>query len=285
MKLGLFDSGLGGLLLARAIREKIPDVDMIYLGDTLHVPYGKRSDRAVYNYTKRGVNYLFHKDCQIVILACNTASAAALRQLQQIFLPKYFSRRRILGVIVPTLEEALDQGTKKLGILGTSNTIHGKTYDYELSKLNPSIEIVSKASPLLVPLIEDNGEKYVSAILQDYLSPLIDENIDTLLLGCTHYPSIKPQIREILPSNINILSQDEFIPQKVENYLRRHEFMASKLSRKGGCEFLVTDLTDNYIRAANKLYGENIDLRRVELPDECDEDDFIPDLEKKTAAI
>lgn len=281
MKLGIFDSGLGGLLIADAVRRRIPDIDMVYLGDTLHVPYGKRSPKAVYDFTKRCVDFLFREqNCNLVVIACNTASASALRQLQQIYLPKTFPDRRILGVIVPTLECAVEMGLKHIGILGTSNIITGGVYDYELRKIDPAIEIHQQAAPLLVPLIEDGGIKYAEDILNDYISPMKNKGVDSIILGCTHYPYLKRIISGIAGEDIKILSQDELIPQKLEDYLERHPEISAPIGRNGKSVFYVTDITQNYRDTAQDMTGHAIDFEVVTLPNAIGEDDYVPNLER-----
>ena len=283
MKLGVFDSGLGGLLIARAIRAALPEIDMVYLGDTLHVPYGKRSPKAVYDFTKRSVEFLFEQDCNLIIIACNTASASALRQLQQIYLPKTWPDRRILGVVVPTLECAVERGLKNIGILGTSNIISGGIYKEELTKIDPDIEIHQQAAPLLVPLIEDGGIKYAEQILTDYIDPLKAKGVDGIILGCTHYPYLKHIISGIVGENIEILSQDDLIPFKLKEYLHRHPEIADDIGRNGHSEFYVTDITANYRQSAVDMMGGPVDLKLITLPHSTGEDDYVHNLERVKA--
>jgi glutamate racemase len=264
VKLGVFDSGLGGLLIAKSIHEKLPDADTVYLGDTLHVPYGARSAEAVLGYTQRAVEFLFEEDCQLIVIACNTASASALRILQQQYLPKHYPDRRILGVIVPTLEAATDKGRyAKLGLLGTAGLVNGGTYEQELNKLDPDIRLFQQAAPLLVPLIEQDGMRYIEPILADYLTPLIEKQIDGLVLGCTHYPYLKSLIRGMIPPQVDILSQDEIIPEKLADYLQRHPEINDKIDRNGMNRFCVTDLTESYIQTARLIYKDPIKIEKV----------------------
>ncbi|HEY1095810.1 MAG TPA: glutamate racemase [Alphaproteobacteria bacterium] len=265
MKIGIFDSGLGGLVLTKAITNALPTYDYIYLGDTLHVPYGPRSGEAIYEFTKKAVDFLFRQDCQLIIIACNTASASALRRLQQEYLPVHYPQRRILGVVVPTLEEALSSGHHNLGLIATSFVVNSDIYAIELQKMDPQIKICAKATPLLVPLIENDGLDYVSAPLKDYLKPLIDQKIDGLILGCTHYPLLKPLLKNILPPHIDLISQDDFLPAKLENYLERHPEIEATLSRKSHYRFCVTDLAASYQTMANKIFGKPVKLEKVVL--------------------
>ena len=280
MTLGVFDSGLGGLLISSAIQKSMPSLNILYLGDTLHLPYGKRSAKAVYNYTRAGIDFLFDQGCQLIIVACNTASASALRQLQQIYLPKFYPDRRLLGVIVPTLEVTVEQGCKRIGVLGTSNIVAGGIYKDELSKIDPDIHIFQQAAPLLVPLIEDGGHQYCQPILKDYIAPLLDHEIDSLILGCTHYPYLKKEISDIVGSYVTVISQDELIPSKLQNYLDRHENLNKAIIYKGQRRFCLTDITQNYKDTAAKMFGHSLELEHVSLSPYSFDDDFVADLER-----
>ena len=261
MKLGIFDSGLGGLVITKAIRDQMPDIDMMYFGDTLHLPYGNRSDEAIYMYTQNAMNYMFEQGCSLIIIACNTASATALRRLQQTWLKKTWPDRNILGVVVPTLETAIERGYKKLGLIATNYSIKSNAYEQELTKINPDIQMVQKATPLLVPLIENDGMPYIDKVLHDYLDPMVKQGIECLILGCTHYPFLKPQIQKIIGKDIELLSQDEIIPAKLAEYLKRHP--EYKISRNGKTEFIVSDLTDNYRKAAEDIYGSALAIDKM----------------------
>ena len=266
MKIGIFDSGLGGLVIAKSIRHAIPDTCILYFGDTLHLPYGNRSFEAIYEYSKRAVEFLFEQDCALIIVACNTVSANALRKLQQEYLPQSpYSERRILGVVVPTLECAIDRGYKNLGLIATNYTITSNIFEYELQKLDPEITLIQKNTPLLVPLIENDGTEWIPAVLERYLKPFKEKGIDALILGCTHYPFLKKQIKAALGQGIEVLSQDEIIPDKLTDYLRRHEEIGSKLSMNGDIQFTVSDLTKGYRNAAGQIYGENIEIKKIDL--------------------
>lgn len=264
MKLGIFDSGLGGLVIARAIRDALPDLDITYFGDTLHLPYGNRSKDAIYDYSRAAVDFLFQQDCQLIITACNTVSASALRRLQQVYLPNSaYKNRRILGVVVPTLECALDAGYKRLGVIATNDTVQSNIYEEELRKLQPDMHIVQKATPLLVPLIENDGEPWIPSVLESYLEDLQGEDLECLILGCTHYPSVKKHVRRIL--NVNLISQDEIIPKRLKDYLKRHPETSNKISHNGTISFYVSDMTESYRRAAFNIYGEKMIIKQVRL--------------------
>ena len=264
MRIGFFDSGLGGLLIAQSVIKAMPDYDYVYLGDTLHVPYGKRSKQTIYDYSESCVDYLFREqNCQLIVTACNTVSAAALRQLQQSYLPAHYPDRRILGVVVPTLEAAKDSGHTNIGVIATEYTINSNIYKEELEKVSADIQITQKATPLLVPLIEHDGVKYSDEILNDYLKPLKKSYITALILGCTHYPRMKCKIQNILGEGITILSQDDIIPVKLQDYLNRHPEHTSKLTRTRTRCYLVTDLTESYQTTAQSLCSEEITLENV----------------------
>lgn len=265
MKLGIFDSGLGGLMIAKSIKASMPSYDMVYLGDTLHVPYGKRSKQAIYQYTKSAVEFLFAQDCQIIILACNTASAAALRRLQQEYLIEAYPERRILGVVVPTLETCIDLGYQNIGLIGTDYIVNSEIYAQELAKLSPAIKLTAQATPLLVPLIENQGMQWIKPILQDYLAPLVLQNIEACILGCTHYIYIQDLIQQECGSDIKIISQADIIPHKLLDYLQRHKDMDDMLSKRGHMDFYITDQTSNYKDTTKHLYDDHVDMKVVNL--------------------
>ncbi len=259
-KIGVFDSGLGGIFIARAIRDALPAYDYLYLGDTLHLPYGKRSDGAIYDLSEKAMRYLFESGCDLIIMACNTASAAALRKLQQGFLAREYPTRRILGVVVPTLEVAIEQGAEKIGLLATQRTVTSNIYDLELKKINPKVELISVASPLLVPLIEDRGEKYLDTVLEDYCASMKD--VQSVILGCTHYVALKERLKKILPGAA-LISQDDIIPAKLSDYLTRHPEMETRLSRGGGFEIHVTDANENFRQSVRDLLGQDADFKEA----------------------
>ena len=265
MKLGIFDSGLGGVMIASAIRDQLPDIDIVYFGDTLHVPYGNRSEDTIYKYTQDAMAYLFEvQNCQLIIMACNTSSASALRKLQQTWLPGVYPERRILGVVVPTIEYAIDQGYKRIGLIGTNYTVHSNVYEDELQKINPDIEIVQTNTPLLVPLIENDGMGWIESVLDSYIKPLLKQNIEALILSCTHYTCLKDIIRQRY--DIAVLAQDEIVPLKLKDYLQRHPETDDLIGKSGGEAFHVSDLTENYAEKASTFYGENIQLQQVLRP-------------------
>lgn len=264
MKIGIFDSGLGGLFIMKSIVKKLPEYDYIYLGDTIHLPYGDRSSETIYQLLKNGVDFLFKKGCVLIVVACNTASAEALRQIQQEYLPTHYPDRRVLGVIIPAVEEAMH--AKRVGILGTLATVQSKTYEKEFKKMNPHIRVFQQIAPLLVPLIENGEKELVKPILKEYLKPLIKKEIDTLILGCTHYPLLKKEIKEIIGPDIKLICQDQFIHKKLKDYLIRHTEITKKLTKKSLREFTITEKTPHFEKLARGWFGDAIELAVVNVP-------------------
>lgn len=253
-------------MIQQQAAKMMPAYDMIYLGDTLHVPYGGRSPEAIYSYTTNAVKTLFEEDCALVIVACNTASAQALRKLQQDWLPSQAPSRRVLGVIVPTLEAAIEANHTHIGVIATEATVRSKVYPYELSKLNPNLKITAKACPLLVPMIENGGRKWIKPILDEYLAPMIDAGIESLILGCTHYPVLKAELEEALQeTGVTLISQDAIIPEKLADYLSRHPEIEERLSSNGTQTYFVSDLTPSYEEAAKAICGNALPLEKITL--------------------
>jgi glutamate racemase len=264
MKIGIFDSGLGGLIITHAVASALPGYDYVYLGDTARVPYGNRSHAAVYEFTRQAVDYLAGQGCGLIIIACNTASAEALRRIQQEYLPGRHPQLTVLGVLIPAAETAAEATRSgRVGVLATSGTVSSGAFDRELLKIRPELKVTSQAAPLLVPLVEYDGLQWSEPILAAYLRPL--QNIDTLILGCTHYPFFKDSIRKRMGEGVTVISQDEFIPQKISAYLDRHSGLRDSLSTGGSCRFAVTDKTDQAVRLAARLYGRSIELELVKL--------------------
>lgn len=264
MKIGVFDSGLGGLAIARAIMARLPQYDYIYLGDTKRVPYGNRSQAAIHQFVGEALDFLFARDCQLVILACNTASAEALRHSQQHYLPTKYPDRRVLGVLIPVSEAAVESGSaKKIGVLATPSTVESGSYERVLKELSPGVEVVSRAAPLLVPLVENDSLKYAPQILSDYLEPMTSGDLDSLILGCTHYCLLKDLVRSMV--DCAVVSPDEVVPEKLAEYLRRHPEIESRLAKTGERQYLVTDLPPGYNEFVVRLTGEQTPLEQVVL--------------------
>ncbi len=265
-RVGIFDSGLGGLFMMKAIVEASPRYDYVYLGDTQRLPYGNHSSETVYMFLREAVTYLFkQQQCALIVVACNTASAEALRRIQHEYLPFAYPDRRVLGVIIPAAEAVLERGITRVGVLATEGTVRSGAFTRELKKLNHFMEVFQEAAPLLVPLIENGDTAYRNLIVQEYVSAVEKHGIDGLLLGCTHYPILKAEIRAALQPQIQLVCQDEIVPGKLKNYLRRHPEIDEKLGKNGEREFLVTDITPTLEKKANEWFGKGITLEVVEL--------------------
>jgi len=243
--IGIFDSGYGGLTVFRSIFQQLPEYDYIYLGDTARAPYGNRSFQTIHQYTWECVQWLFEQGCPLVILACNTASAKALRTIQQKDLQNVDPSKRVLGVIRPTAEVIGDYTkTKEIGVLGTKGTVQSGSYQIEIGHFFPDIKVHQQACPLWVPLVE-NGEfdkPGADYFVKKYLDQILAQsaNIDTLLLACTHYPLLQEKIKAYLPGHIQVISQGDIVAKSLVDYLLRHPEMESKLSKGGTQQFFTT---------------------------------------------
>jgi glutamate racemase len=268
MNIGIFDSGLGGLLITKSLIKKLPEYNYTYLGDTKRVPYGNRSPETIYEFLRESVEYLFKHNCKLVIVACNTASAQALRRIQQDFLPSNYPDRKVLGVIIPTCEVAAPNNiSKNIGILATNATVNSNAFVIELKKIRSDIKIIQQSAPLLVPFIENNELKLVEPILNKYLRSFKNGKIDTLILGCTHYPLIYNHIQKILGKKVKIISQDKIIPEKLKMYLLKHTEIEKVLTKKKQYQFNVKDLTEVMKKTVTKWFGKDVMLCQVDLRD------------------
>lgn len=268
--IGVFDSGYGGLTVLRAFTKLLPQYDYIYLGDNARAPYGNRSFDMVHLYTLECVRYLFSTGCPLVILACNTASAKALRTIQQKDLPGIDPARRVLGVIRPTAEIVGHYTrTGKIGIFATSGTVSSGSYPLEIGKFFPGMEVFQEACPMWVPLVE-NGE-FAGPGADYFIKKHVDQlfmkssSIDLVLLGCTHYPLLLPRIRSFLPLETTLLSQEGIIAQSLASYLERHPDMESSCSKQGGRVFLTTDDADAFDRQAGLFFGNSLKSSHLDL--------------------
>ena len=268
--IGVFDSGFGGLTVLKEIVKQLPNYDYLYLGDNARAPYGSRSFETVYEYTLECVKQLFAMDCELVILACNTASAKALRNIQQHDLPKIAPEKRVLGVIRPTTEVVGKLSkTGHVGVLGTTGTITSNSYPIEIEKFYPTITVHQEACPMWVPIVENNEIESEAAdlFIQKNLSTLLakDKNIDTIILGCTHYPLLIRKIKKHLPSNIILVSQGEIVAEGLAHYLKRHPEMEERCSKGKSIEFYTTDSPENFDKAASMFYGKEVRSKHLEL--------------------
>lgn len=268
--IGIFDSGYGGLTVMKEIVHQLPQYDYIYLGDNARAPYGTRSFETVYRYTLECVQWFFKQGCPLVILACNTASAKALRTIQQNDLPKMNPDNRVLGVIRPTAEIIGQYSqTKEVGVLATAGTVQSNSYEIEINKFYPEIKVFQQACPMWVPLIENNEHEHEGA---DYfVKQCVDElkkqsnNIDTVLLGCTHYPLLSKKIKGHLPTGVQLLSQGTIVAESLADYLQRHTEMELRLTKNQTRHFCTTDSTADFNNHARLFYGEDIKAEHVEL--------------------
>ena len=268
--IGVFDSGYGGLTILSKIREALPEYDYIYLGDNARTPYGTRSFEIVYEFTLQAVNKLFEMGCHLVILACNTASAKALRTIQMNDLPNIDPDRRVLGVIRPTAEciGSMTQ-TRHVGVLATAGTIKSESYPLEVHKLFEDIKVSGEACPMWVPLVENNEANGEGAdfFIRKYIDNLLakDRQIDTLVLGCTHYPILLPKIQKFIPQGVKVVAQGEYVATSLKDYLHRHPEMDMKCTREGKCRFYTTEAEDKFIESASMFLNENITVQRITL--------------------
>ena len=268
--IGIFDSGYGGLTILKAIRELLPQYDYAYLGDNARAPYGTRSFDIVYQFTRQAVLKLFEMGCQLVILGCNTASAKALRSIQQNDLPNIDPLRRVLGVIRPTAEVVgkLTE-TKHVGILATPGTIKSDSYNIEINKLWPELSVTGVACPLWVPIVENNeatgaGADYFVKKRIDHILWL-DPDIDTLILGCTHYPILMPKIKQYVPEGVKIVSQGEYVAESLKDYLARHTDMDARCTKNGTVRYYTTENADKFKEAARIFIAEDIQVEHIDL--------------------
>jgi len=268
--IGIFDSGYGGLTILNAIRNLLPQYDYIYLGDNARTPYGTRSFEVVYHYTLECVEKLFSMGCPLVILACNTASAKALRTIQQNDLPNIDPTRRVLGVIRPTVE-VLDQlsQSRHVGVLATPGTVQSESYPIEIHKINPSVQVNSVACPMWVPLIENNehltpgAEYFVEKDIQQLMRK--DPLIDAVILGCTHYPLLIPVIEKYLPPHVRIIAQGSIVADSLNDYLHRHPEMNSRCSTGGSCGYYTTESAEKFNSSASLFLSHSVEAQHLQL--------------------
>ncbi|MFA6831691.1 MAG: glutamate racemase [Bacteroidaceae bacterium] len=268
--IGVFDSGYGGLTILRSIQNHLPQYDYLYLGDNARAPYGTRSFEVVYKFTLEAVRFLFDQGCSLVILACNTASAKALRSIQQHDLPGIAPDKRVLGVIRPTVE-ALGAMTKTrhIGIVGTSGTILSKSYELEIAKLFPDISVTAEACPMWVPLVENNefNSEGADYFIKQHVDRIIarDSHIDTLVLGCTHYPLLINKLKAFVPGHIQLMPQGEYVATSLLDYLNRHPEMEERCSKNGHIRFLTSESPDRFKESASIFLNQEIQADHITL--------------------
>ncbi len=268
--IGVFDSGYGGLTILKHIREAMPEYDYMYLGDNARTPYGTRSFQVVYEYTLQCVNKLFEMGCPLVILACNTASAKALRTIQQIDLPRLDSTRRVLGIIRPTAESIGELTVSRhVGLLATPGTVKSLSYPLEINKLFPDITVTAESCPIWVPLVEnglsesDGADYFVKSHIDKLLAK--DPQIDTVILGCTHYPLLIDKIRKYVPENIRILSQGEYVAESLKDYMSRHPEMDNRCTKGASCRYFTTESVETFMPVARIFLKTQVEAESVSL--------------------
>lgn len=268
--IGVFDSGYGGLTILKEIVKELPEYDFLYLGDNARAPYGSRSFEEVYQLTLECVKQLFEQGCHLVILACNTASAKALRNIQQKDLPNIDPARRVLGVIRPTTELAGNYTkTKHIGVLGTTGTVLSQSYPIEVSKFHPEVKVYQEACPLWVPLVENGNydSEEANKEVKKHIDNLMSRSpkIDTIILGCTHYPLLINTIKKFVPGNIALITQGEIVAKGLKDYLKRHPEMETNCSKSKSVEFFTTGDTANFDVHAGKFFGKEIRSKHLTL--------------------
>ena len=268
--IGIFDSGYGGLTILEKIRKELPQYDYIYLGDNARTPYGTRSFDVVYKYTLECVTHLFEMGCQLVLLACNTASAKALRTIQQNDLPRLDPNRRVLGVIRPTVEAVgVMTLSKHIGLLATNGTVQSNSYPLEIQKIYQDIQVTSEACPMWVPLIENNEHQAAGAdyFIQKNIAHLLDSDplIDTIMLGCTHYPLLETKIKSFLPNSISLVSQGDIVAKSLADYLQRHTEMEADCTKNAICRYLTTESVEKFSSAASLFLKQAVAAEHVDL--------------------
>lgn len=268
--IGIFDSGYGGLTIYEEIQKLLPQYDYIYLGDNARTPYGTRSFDVVYEFTRQAVRYLFQQGCQLVILACNTASAKALRTIQQVDIPSLDPNRRVLGIIRPTVECIGDvTESRHVGVLATEGTIKSHSYPLEIRKLFPDIEVTGEACPIWVPLVETNEYKSEGAdyFVKRHVERLLerDPEIDAIILGCTHYPILLEKIRKYTPDNVKLITQGTAVASSLKSYLANHPQMEALCTRGGNTLFCTTEADGKFGDQASLFLNHQIDVKTVTL--------------------
>ena len=250
MKIGVFDSGLGGLVITKAFLSQMPEYDYFYFGDSAHLPYGDKTPQQVLDYTLDAVRYLIAQDCKLIIIACNTATSISLRYIQQKFIPQYAPDVKVLGVVIPTVEVASENNAHKIAVVATQVTVNSHIYQQELHKLDKSLDILEMATPELVPAIEANDFDKAETIVKNYAQHF--QNCDSLILGCTHYPLVKEYFRKELPQ-VKVVSQDELMVEKLRDYLHRHPEIEKFIGKNHHSNFEVSSLNPHSLAVAQSF--------------------------------
>lgn len=267
--IGVFDSGLGGLTVLKALQKKMPQYRYVYLADSARAPYGDRSASEVLQYAKQAVDFLFAKNCDLVVFACNTVSAEALRTIQQTYLhQKHGTQKRVLGVIVPTAEYIAEKKQHaRIGVIGTQGTVRSETFPREILKLLPSAKVFQEAAPLLVPLVEsgERDRQTIDTLVKEYVRPLLKKKIDTLVLGCTHYGHLIHYFQRAVGKSVTVIAEERIIAPKLATYLKRHPEIESSLKKSGGTVYFSTGARNDFKRMSAIFFGKPVSLKRAKL--------------------
>ena len=264
--IGVFDSGFGGLHVLRGIVRELPQYDYMYLGDSRRAPYGPRPQDEVLEFTRQGVDFLFQKGAKLIILACHTASSKALRTIQAEYAIE--ADKKVLGVLVPFAEAAVAKSkTKRIGVLATEGTVQSNSFVREIIKLDPSAVVIQQACPRLVPLVEsgEQDSEIARKLIKEYLRVPLEQHIDTLILGCTHYGILESMIREVVGPDIQVISDREVIPRKLAEYLDQHPELESRLAKNGKKDFYSSGSIDTFDTLGKHFFGSHLDAQNVEL--------------------
>lgn len=264
--IGFFDSGLGGLTILKEVVKILPEYSYVYLGDNARTPYGSRSQEIIYQYTCEGIEELFSRGATLVVLACNTASAVALRKIQQEYLPKYHPDKKVLGIFNPTVEKVKEFQSNIIGLFATEATVNSKAFEREIAKTSSEAIVIQQACPLLVPIIESGEFDQLEIIVSKYVNELFEKgNIGTVILGCTHYAIIENLFRKFIPPNVEIITQGNLVAESLRDYLKRHQEIESKLKKKQARIFLTTENSAHTKELSQLFYGNKINLEAIKL--------------------
>lgn len=261
MKMGIFDSGIGGLTVMKEIIKQLPSYDYVYLADNARVPYGGRPDKEIFQFTLEALDFLSSKNCSLMIIACNTSTTISLRTIQQQSMQSRYPGKKILGVTRAVMEATLEKNPKKIGVIATLATVQSKSFPIELQKLGATVPILQQACPKLVPAIEAGAdEKELIPLIHEYINPLIEQGIDTLILGCTHYAVVKDLIQKIVGNEITIVAEGSETALKLKDYLQRHPEIEHNLSRNTSREYYATGEQTHYSILFQKILNQPIEL-------------------------
>ena len=265
--IGLFDSGFGGLHVLRGIIKRLPEYDYLYLGDSARTPYGPRSAEEVYAYTKQGVEFLFDHGAELVVLACNTASSEALRKIQQGY-QKEGNTKKVLGTLIPFAEAAATRTrSRRVGVMATEGTVRSGSFPREITKVDGTIQVFQQSCPLLVPLVEagEQDSQQADELIRTYVGPLLEKNIDTLVLGCTHYGILEEKIRGVVGKNIHIISDRDVMPESLASYLQRHPELEQRIGKNGTVQFYCTGNTKTFDAIGGVFFEKAVEAEHVTL--------------------